>query len=485
MLHLLVSTYIQGGKKMLNLIYNKLQKRPMRSIFGALIVLGILAIGVSNVSLNTGNDTLISDKEQAYLDNEYYQESFGGDPIILLIESNGGYNLSSIQLINELDEKLSTLEGVFAFNSSNIVFKQIGETQKEQTVSGLQMMSEGLLEVSNQLSLFSSSLEVDTTMVDQLATITSNLDQLKDAQTSLQTGLTGVFTGIEGSNTLLEANISALDNLVITDETLEIEVGAIIAQLSQVNMNLTQLEGYGSLNEVPTQTIQALDQLIIGLEQMASSQVVLIEQMTEMKTQLSVLSNEFMSMSVNLTMISSLVDTFDVGLPNTEEGLNMMLYEDDVLRPMFQGFMVDESTLRVIINTTSGYSEDDMELILSTIDEVTKEYPNEEVLVSGKPVLDYDIKSSMMESMQIMMMFAAVIMVVVLFFVYPVRARLLPLIVIFMAVIGTVGLMGWLDIGLTMVSMAVFPVLIGLGIDYSIQMQSRYEEVYTRGGEDA
>ncbi len=470
---------------MLNLIYKKLQKRPMRSIFGALIVLGILAVGVSNVSLNTGNDTLISDKEQAYLDNEYYQESFGGDPIILLIESNGGYNLSSIQLINELDEKLSTLEGVFAFNSSNIVFKQIGETQKEQTVSGLQMMSEGLLEVSNQLSLFSSTLEVDTTMVDQLATITSNLDQLKDAQTSLQTGLTGVFTGIEGSNTLLQANISALDNLVITDETLETEMGAIIAQLSQVNMNLTQLEGYGSLNEVPTQTIQALDQLIIGLEQMASSQVVLIEQMTEMKTQLSVLSNEFMSMSVNLAMISSLVDTFDVGLPNTEEGLNMMLYEDDVLRPMFQGFMVDESTLRVIINTTSGYSEDDMELILSTIDEVTKEYPNEEVLVSGKPVLDFDIKSSMMESMQIMMMFAAVIMVVVLFLVYPVRARLLPLIVIFMAVIGTVGLMGWLDIGLTMVSMAVFPVLIGLGIDYSIQMQSRYEEVYTRGEEDA
>lgn len=470
---------------MLNFIYEKLQKRPIRFIFTVLVALGILAIGVTYVSLNTGNDTLISDKEKAYLDNEYYQESFGGDPIILLIESEGAFNLSSIELINELDEKLANLEGVFAVNSSNIVFKQIGETQKEQAVNGLQMMSEGLLEISEQLSLFSSALEIDNTMVDQIAIITSNLEQLKNAQTSLQTGLTGVFTGIEGSNTLLEANISVLDNLVITDESLDAEVEDIIAQLSHVNMTLTQLEGYESLNEVPTQTIQALNQLIIGLEQMASSQVVLIEQMTEMKTQLSVLSNEFMSMSANLAMISSLVDTFEVGLPNTEEGLNMILYEDDVLRPMFQGFMVDESTLRVIINTTSGYSEDDMELILSTIDEVTKEYPNEEVLASGKPVLDYDIKSSMMESMQVMMIFAAVIMVVVLFLVYPVRARLLPLIVIFMAVIGTVGLMGWLDIGLTMVSMAVFPVLIGLGIDYSIQMQSRYEEVYTRGEEDA
>ena len=43
--------------------------------------------------------------------------------------------------------------------------------------------------------------------------------------------------------------------------------------------------------------------------------------------------------------------------------------------------------------------------------------------------------------------------------------------------------MGWLNIGLTMVSMAVFPVLIGLGIDYSIQFQSRYTEEL-EGGAD-
>ncbi len=48
--------------------------------------------------------------------------------------------------------------------------------------------------------------------------------------------------------------------------------------------------------------------------------------------------------------------------------------------------------------------------------------------------------------------------------------------IILFAVIATIGIMGWLSIGLTMVSMAVFPVLIGLGIDYSIQFQSRYAE---------
>jgi predicted RND superfamily exporter protein len=457
----------------------------MRFIFGSLIVLGLLGVGVTNVSLNTGNDTLISNSKEAYKDNEYYQEQFGGDPIILLIESDGGYNLSSINLMNELQNDLKEADGIFAFNSPMIVFDQIGEVQKTQTISGLQMMSEGLSEVSTQLTTFSSNLSVDMSMSDQLETILSNLSNLQNAQTQLELGLTGLFTAVEGSNTLLETNIDQLDQLNIADETLATEINMVLAQLNQLNTNLTQIEAMDSLSMIPVQTLQALDQLIIGLEEMATSQEALVTQMTQMKEQLSTLANEFSVMSTTLAMMSSMISSFDVGIPKTEESLDMMLYEDGEMRAMFQTFMIDSDTVRIVMNTSSDLSQDNMEQILDSIDEIKRQYPTLDVLVSGKPVLDYDIKSSMMGSMQTMMMFAAVIMVIVLFLVYPVRARLLPLIVIFMAVIATVGLMGWLNIGLTMVSMAVFPVLIGLGIDYSIQMQSRYEEVYTRGEQDA
>ncbi|MHB8963229.1 MAG: efflux RND transporter permease subunit, partial [Saccharofermentanales bacterium] len=40
----------------------------------------------------------------------------------------------------------------------------------------------------------------------------------------------------------------------------------------------------------------------------------------------------------------------------------------------------------------------------------------------------------------------------------------------------TLGFMGWVSVPVTMVSMAVFPILIGLGIDYSIQFHNRFEE---------
>jgi predicted RND superfamily exporter protein len=82
----------------------------------------------------------------------------------------------------------------------------------------------------------------------------------------------------------------------------------------------------------------------------------------------------------------------------------------------------------------------------------------------------------MQESIQKMMGTALIIMIVVLFFVFKVRWRLLPLLIVLIAVIGTVGLMGWLQIPITMVSMAVFPILIGLGIDYGIQFHNRYAE---------
>ena len=56
------------------------------------------------------------------------------------------------------------------------------------------------------------------------------------------------------------------------------------------------------------------------------------------------------------------------------------------------------------------------------------------------------------------------------------RLRLLPLAVALAAVAITFGLMSLLGASLTMASIAVLPVLLGLGVDYAIQYQARVEE---------
>ena len=100
-------------------------------------------------------------------------------------------------------------------------------------------------------------------------------------------------------------------------------------------------------------------------------------------------------------------------------------------------------------------------------------------IVSGKPVLDSSLRTEMKSNMIIMVASAVALMLIILNLVFRVRWRALSLGIIFVSVIATLGLMGHLNVSMTMVSMAVFPILIGLGIDYSIQFQNRYEEEHS------
>ncbi len=91
-------------------------------------------------------------------------------------------------------------------------------------------------------------------------------------------------------------------------------------------------------------------------------------------------------------------------------------------------------------------------------------------------MLDSSLRTEMKSNMVKMVGMAVIIMLIVLLLVFKVRWRMLSLGIILISVIATLGFMGILSVPITMVSMAVFPILIGLGIDYSIQFHNRYEE---------
>src|SRR5699024_9667276 len=134
------------------------------------------------------------------------------------------------------------------------------------------------------------------------------------------------------------------------------------------------------------------------------------------------------------------------------------------------------------LSLNSGQTDDaDKSAVVNEVQSYIDAHPIEglDMMASGKPVLDDSIRTSMKGSMQKMMGLAIAMMLVVLTFTFKVKWRLMPLVTILVAVVGTVGLMGWLQIPITMVSMAVFPILIGLGIDYAIQFQNRYAEEMT------
>src|SRR5450755_1135386 len=96
--------------------------------------------------------------------------------------------------------------------------------------------------------------------------------------------------------------------------------------------------------------------------------------------------------------------------------------------------------------------------------------------VTGAPVVVNDLASEITGSIAGLLVAAVLVMAIVLLLVFRTRLRLLPLGIALAATGITFGVTSLAGASLTMASIAVLPILIGLAVDYAIQFQSRVQE---------
>ena len=101
------------------------------------------------------------------------------------------------------------------------------------------------------------------------------------------------------------------------------------------------------------------------------------------------------------------------------------------------------------------------------------------VTTTGTPLFLKDINDYLQGGMVTLGLTAFAVMAVILILLFPVRLRLLPLLSVLVAVIWTFSLLGYIGIDLSLVTISGLPILIGVGIDFAIQVHSRYEEEHT------
>ena len=108
-------------------------------------------------------------------------------------------------------------------------------------------------------------------------------------------------------------------------------------------------------------------------------------------------------------------------------------------------------------------------------------------VVSGAPVVIDGLAGMLEDALRVLFAAALLVMALTLLVVFRSRLRLLPLVLALAAAGITFGLLGAVGGSLTMASIAVLPVLIGLAVDYAIQLQARYDEAVEGGsrGESA
>jgi predicted RND superfamily exporter protein len=102
-------------------------------------------------------------------------------------------------------------------------------------------------------------------------------------------------------------------------------------------------------------------------------------------------------------------------------------------------------------------------------------------LVTGEPVIVADITGSISHSIELLLVAVLIVMAIVLGLVFRSRPSLLPLLIALLASALTFGALALSGAALTMASVAVLPVLVGLAVDYAIQFQSRVQEERAEG----
>jgi hydrophobe/amphiphile efflux-3 (HAE3) family protein len=148
------------------------------------------------------------------------------------------------------------------------------------------------------------------------------------------------------------------------------------------------------------------------------------------------------------------------------------------IRKALRTFIIDDTHAQIVTRlvgnasiTTEGAASDK---VVAAGDRL--KFDNGSVITTGAPVLLKDINDYLTGGMLTLGAIAVAIMIVILLVLFDVRWRLLPLAVILIGIIWAFGLAGYLGIPLTIVTIAGLPVMLGIGIDYAIQMHARVEE---------
>ncbi|WP_292395460.1 efflux RND transporter permease subunit [Methanoculleus sp. UBA303] len=133
-----------------------------------------------------------------------------------------------------------------------------------------------------------------------------------------------------------------------------------------------------------------------------------------------------------------------------------------------------------VVTLAPGVSSDTRNQVIDTIESrisFSDMPPGVRVTVTGSPAFAKQMGEEIQGSMGVLIGAAMLLMVLAVGLLFGhVRYRFLPVFVVGTGLVLTFGTMGLFKIPISMVVIGAFPVLIGIGIDYAIQFQSRFDE---------
>jgi uncharacterized protein len=169
----------------------------------------------------------------------------------------------------------------------------------------------------------------------------------------------------------------------------------------------------------------------------------------------------------------------NTGFSVTDDGALVDAEPDDLrIRRSLEGFLPDTRHALLAAVLTGNASLDELttgnDLVFDAMSEVA--FENATVTITGTPTYLTDINDYLQGGMLSLGLLALVVMAVILLLAFRVRWRLAPLAMVVIGVIWAFGIIGYIGLSLSLVTISGLPILIGIGIDFAIQVHNRIEE---------
>jgi len=181
--------------------------------------------------------------------------------------------------------------------------------------------------------------------------------------------------------------------------------------------------------------------------------------------------------------ITTLIKQAYGGLPKSKEEVNQII---ESTPPEIINQMVPSKMMTIlVVQLEPGISQTRQNELIDQMESMvvfTEPPPGITVTITGSPAFQKEMGEEIGASTGTLIMTAMIFMVIAVGLLFShVNYRFLPVGVVFVGLVMTFGIMGFAGIPLSMIVIAAFPVLIGIGIDYAIQFQSRFDEEARRG----
>jgi uncharacterized protein len=160
----------------------------------------------------------------------------------------------------------------------------------------------------------------------------------------------------------------------------------------------------------------------------------------------------------------------------------LLFDEDGEIRAANAGAFPDATHALLVVHLRGNMSLAEQGIAVEDVEGAVRRHPLDGIgtMVTGTATLTDEVNDRTRSEMARSGLYSLAAMVVVLLLVFRARWRLLVLPVIAVAMIWAFGAIGYLGIPLTMVTMSGLPILVGLGVDFAIQVHARYEEEAVR-----